>query len=197
MRAAIVICLLTCAFAQETGAPFRDLEADRIEDTYALYGQVLRAPIWDHKDDGGKLFIANHTGQTYNIDSSRNCIKAPGAFEQRLNQALDDFARNKQNSYKIENRLPLERPYQLITKAQEEQLGMKFFRGEKPADRSLGLATDIVRVSAVGFSADRSLAILVVSNYCGGLCGGEKWHILKRTEKGWVEQKWSSCIVIS
>jgi len=58
-------------------------------------------------------------------------------------------------------------------------------------------ATDLIRLSNVGFICDRSLAILVVANYCGTLCGGEKWHTFKCKGNEWVEQQLDGCFVIS
>lgn len=110
---------------------------------------------------------------------------------------MDDFRAQNGNVYRIVNRFHLNgRKVRLLNEAEEKHLESLLFGGKEP-EPPLADATDIIRLSNVGFSRDRVLAIVVVSNYCGGLCGSERWRIFKRTQDGWVEQQWNKCLIVS
>ncbi len=199
MRYLLVLFAVFAAFAQTPKTPPapEDLPANRVADTYSVYEAALANPIWDHSDNHRPYFIASATGQTYGVEGPEQCVSAPESEQQRFREAVQDYNGQKGKVFRVEDRFTLDRPFRLINEDQQRQISDKLFRGTPPKDPSLKDATDIITVGNVAFSKDRSLAMVVISNYCGGLCGGEKWRIFKRGAKGWVEKNWGRCSIIS
>jgi hypothetical protein len=199
MRAAIFGALLAAlaSVGQNTqskpGVP-QELPPERIADTYSVYEAALHNPLADHTGEPQTYFIADRTGQTYGIADPDQCIVAPEADRQALEQAVDDFRAQNGKVYRIVNRFNLNgRKVRLLNEVQEKQIQLDWFKRQEP----LLDATEIIRLSRVGFSNDRSLAIVVVSHHCGTLCGNESWRIFKRSKDKWVEQQWTKCEVVS
>ena len=75
------------------------------------------------------------------------------------------------------------------------------FRGAKSTDPRLAnlfaQTMDLVRLSQVFFDHDHTLALVLVSNYCGGLCWGEKWRVLTQHKGAWMDENWTSCMTVS
>jgi hypothetical protein len=74
------------------------------------------------------------------------------------------------------------------------------FRGTAPDPSLTKIFTqtpDLIRLSPVFFSKDHTLAMVLVSNYCGSLCGGERWHVLIRRNDAWTGENWVVCSTIS
>ena len=177
----------------------QELPPDRITDTYSVYEAALHNPlVGDHTGEPKVYFIADRTGQTYGVADPDKCIDAPEADRQTLEQAVNDFQAQSGNVYRIVNRFNLNgRKVRLLNETEEKRLENWLFSGKDRPEPSLADATDIIRLSRVGFSSDRTLAIVIVSNYCGGLCGSERWRVFKRNKDGWVEQQWNKCLILS
>jgi len=177
----------------------RELPPDRIDDTYSVYDAALRnSLIGDHTGDPPAYFIADRTGQRYGVGDPDKCMDAPEDDREAFEQAADDFRAQNGSVYRIVNRFNLNgRKVRLLNRDEEKHLQDWLFNGKNRPEPSLAEATDIIRLSRVGFSSDRSLAIVVVSNYCGGLCGSERWRIFKRSNDRWVEQRWNKCFILS
>jgi hypothetical protein len=125
-------------------------------------------------------------------------MDAPEDDREAFEQAADDFRAQKGSVYRIVNRFNLNGlKVRLLNRDEEKHLQDWFFNGKNRPEPSLAEATDIIRLSRVGFSSDRSLAIVVVSNYCGAQCGSERWRIFKRSNDRWVEQRWNKCFILS
>ena len=172
----------------------QELPPERITETYSVYEAALQNPPADNTGEPQMYFIADRTGQTYGIADPEKCIVAPEADRQALEQAVDDFRSQNGKVYRIVNRFNLNgHTVRLLNEAQEKQIQLDWFKRQEPL---LG-TTEIIRLSRVGFGNDRSLAIVVVSHHCGSLCGNESWRIFKRSKDKWVEQQWTTCVVVS
>src|SRR5439155_26124159 len=47
-----------------------------------------------------------------------------------------------------------------------------------------------IEMSAVGFNADRTYAIVYMGHSCGGLCGGGTYHFLQKKDGKWMPAEW-------
>lgn len=170
------------------------------DDTYAVYSTVLLHPIWNHVDDDSLLLIAEETGATYGGMDPAECIKAPLAYQKRLDQILASYQATKSRKVRLEPRFRITRRYKLLNHTESQQFGDFRFRGKQPPPGLAALfhqTPDLIRLSPVFFSDDHTMAIVLVSNYCGGLCGGEKWRILVKRNGAWIDEDWTACTTIS
>lgn len=52
-------------------------------------------------------------------------------------------------------------------------------------------ARGFIRLSAVGFNKDKTVAVVGIQVSCGPLCGGSGFHVLQRHGDTWIPLKWS------
>jgi hypothetical protein len=52
-----------------------------------------------------------------------------------------------------------------------------------------------IELSAVGFNATKTVAVVYMGHHCGSLCGGGGFHVLEKKNGQWVPLEWkgSSC----
>jgi peroxiredoxin len=170
------------------------------DDTYAVYSAVLAHPVWDHADNDSLLLIAEDVGATYGGMEPTECIHAPQKYQKQMDEVFADYAGRKSAKVKLQSRFAITRAFRLLTSAECDQFVQSRFRGKQPSPeltRLFAQTPDLIRLSQVFFNSNHTLAMVLVSNYCGGLCGGEKWRILAKRNNGWVDEDWSTCTTIS
>jgi hypothetical protein len=47
-----------------------------------------------------------------------------------------------------------------------------------------------IELSAIGFNADKTVAVVYMGHLCGGLCGGGQFHVLQKKDGKWEPLKW-------
>ena len=175
--------------------------AGPVDDTYAVYSTVLLHPVWDHSDASGLLLIAGTTGATYGGMDPEECIAAPGPYKERLKQAIAYYKARQSVKVQLRPDFRIPRPYRLLSEKESEEFVNLRFRGSAPTDARLAplfkQTVDLIHLSQVFFDHDHTLAMVLVSNYCGGLCGGEKWRVLTKRNGIWVDENWAGCMTIS
>lgn len=152
------------------------------DDEYAVYSTVLPHPIWNRPDDDRLLLIAESTGKTYYGMDPGECIHASPPYEKQLAEVLADYHARQGTEQHLEPRFRIKRPYKLLTDDEAQQFVKARAEHEAPRDPALAKlfveTPDLIRISQVFFDKKRTVALVLVSNYCGGLCGGEIWHAL-------------------
>lgn len=172
----------------------------KTDDTYEVYSAVLMHPVWDHADDDSLLLIAEETGVTYGGMDPTKCITAPAEYKTKLDQIFAAYRVRKSSNARLEPRFRINRPYKLLNAQECSQFADSRFREKQPSPELAELfkkTPDLIRVSPVFFSEDHTVAMVLVSNYCGGLCGGEKWRVLVKRNGAWLDRDWVSCWTVS
>ncbi|HEY7306327.1 MAG TPA: hypothetical protein VH601_19540 [Bryobacteraceae bacterium] len=146
------------------------------------------------------LLIAEDTGATYGDMEPADCIEPPPEYRKQMDQILASYALRKSHQARLQPRFHITRPYKLLSEAEARQFTDFRFRGKQPDSRLSELfrqTPDLIRLSQVFFSKDHTVAMVLVSNYCGGLCGGEKWRMLVKRNGVWIDKEWARCTIIS
>lgn len=180
LRTAAVLLLLPALVAAQDST--QDLPAERAADTYAVYRAALggrEVTYWIADRTMTESIVLKRVLDTH---TSKPCVTPPQAESRAFREAVDDLRLQSQVAYRLEDR----------------------FRFRKAKVRIVG-ADEIERnrlhpyyLSSVGFSKDRSLALVIVHNFIqlavagGGWGGFEASSVLKRTSGGWEEQKWKN-----
>jgi hypothetical protein len=102
-------------------------------------------------------------------------------------EAVRDFRDQNTEPQAVSEGQVLGKPYVVVAKARLEQLlatpdetfGWKGFERRYPNSGGY------IQVSAVGFSRDRTKAVVYVGHHCGGLCGGGRMFFLERDNGAW------------
>jgi hypothetical protein len=168
---------------------------------YDIYSGVLAHPTFSHPGENRIYLIADTTGLTYSVQDPRTCIQVPAAYQRQFQEVLADYDRRKNERNRLTRAFHLEKPYELLSEEDAREFVRERFYGNRSGETGrarFAQAIDLVRLSNVYFSRDRTLALTAMSSYCGGLCGLQAWRIFEKTGQGkWIERKWTTCLTIS
>jgi hypothetical protein len=184
------------------------IPGDHRAEIYALYSAVMAPPKLSHADAAKKYLIENSTG--FKPDPSpAGCVSPPPAYRSSFEEILAAFAAHRSDSFRLERRFTLSKPYEILDPAEvkqfEEMTMNRSLRGgsRDDVDKFRG-GTDIIRLGNVYFNRDRTLAMVRTGAWCGGLCGLWVWRILENNDKGgWQElsrtklENWRMCLTVA
>lgn len=191
------VCLAALAVLAIPQSPTSSSATVADPDAYAVYSTHIRRAYAHCKQT---LLIQETTGATYGVDEPGKCIHAPVAEQQRMQEVLADYAAHKNEDWKLEPRFTIEQPYHLLTKAETDEFTDFQMQRKKPSRAHAKLfrqTDDLIRLGRVFFNRDRTLAIALMSHWCGGLCGEEYWGVYEKREGVWVPLDWNQCSVMS
>jgi len=152
-----------------------------ISDVYAVYSVLLQDTESGLARSNDTYLIDEITGTFYPELDPRVCQ----GFEQRHKQAvaevMADYAARKSDRARIEARFDAGKPYKLVPREEAQKLFEGLSEHVKPAPGSI----HIIRLSNVYFSKDHSLAMVLLSQHCGRLCGQKTIYFFER-KKAWT-----------
>jgi hypothetical protein len=187
LSSATMLLILTLASAaqEQKQKELIPVPEDRATDTYDVYDAAVPSPIWGQGDSGTKYYIIDKAVKPNSGWHPEECIQPPNELRAKVSEMLDDL-KMQADSYKLEPRFKLAKPYQLISSDPAQRR-----EGEIPPH------SKVIALGIVSFSKDRSLASVVVWSSCGQLCGESKWEVFMRGKNGWEEKPWSRCGAIA
>jgi hypothetical protein len=160
---------------------------------YEVYSAVLashRFPV----EAKPKLFVIRRETVT-NFGTFRNtepergtCLRPDAESNPVVGAAIDDFVRVNKRKWRLGEKFKLDTPYKLI-----EPNEVLSLTGQADWDefyRRYPGANGFVDFSAVGFNPEKTVAVLSVGRWCGGLCGEGEHLILQRKDGKWVPLEW-------
>jgi hypothetical protein len=121
------------------------------------------------------------------------CLRPEPESERIIGSAISEHVKLNEKPWLLRPRFVIKQPYKLIGPGEPENGNWKKFYKRYPNSGG------IFALSAVGFNADKTVAIVYMGHHCGGLCGGGGYHILQKRSGKWEPLKWkgSSCSWIS
>jgi hypothetical protein len=161
-------------------------------DAHAVYSTIIPNtwPITVART--GKLVIETQTRDYPSFgDGNDVCLKPDPSEESILGPVLKSYKEANKQTWLLQRKFDLAIEYELVPRETiaaifkgKDVEGWKDFYDRYP--NSGGTS----HMSAVGFNADKTLALVYVGHSCGGLCGGGSYHLLKKTGDKWVETPW-------
>jgi hypothetical protein len=173
------------------------------DDSYAIYSMLV-ADEFDPDQNVSEYkqwLISEQTiqwpapGDESKLD---NCFRIPEADRKQYASMIADYKRQNAEPKKLVTKFTLAKMYSLLSENGREA----YLAATEPAEGRhrvrkmqswLEGAPGLISFSAIGYSADRSLALVYVEHECGTDCGGGSPHVLKRVNKAWQEQKVVVC----
>jgi hypothetical protein len=151
-------------------------------DAYAIYAVLLTA----HMEN----FFVIESEMQYLPSVKESGIKGGPEFTKVWGAVLADYVDKFHQKWTLTHDLPLDVPYELVTKAEIGTLfkstvtsGWQNFTGRYPGARGY------YSFSAVGFNEEKTHAIVQMNNLCGSLCGYGSPHFLEKVDGKWREIK--------
>jgi hypothetical protein len=188
--ALVLVCSTLCAQT-------KPLPKDRSEDSYAVYTAVMAKPQLSHPNDNRKYLI--HDATSLGEDKPGACIRVPADYTAKLEEILAEFSQYKAESFQLERKFEVDRPYELLTEAEAKQFSddrMRSHLGETEPEKFRG-AVDLLSFGNVYFDRSRTMAVVRTGAWCGGLCGLWVWRVLVREDGRWQDKPWSTCVTMA
>jgi len=104
--------------------------------------------------------------------------------------ALDDYYKVNRKTWLVQRKFTLPNPYKLVTREQLETTFPRNFRGGNLGELWLALP-------AVGFNADKTIAVVNMDHSCTAdcCCADGKSFVLRKQNGKWKVLTWSGCWV--
>jgi hypothetical protein len=180
------------------------IPADQSAEIYALYSALVDHPKLSHSDTATKYLIDNSTG--FKPDTSPGgCVTPTPAYRSSFEEILAAFAAHKSDSFRLERRFTLSKPYEILDPVEVKQfMNRRMLGGSiEDLDKFRG-GTDIIQLGNVYFNRNRTLAMVRTGAWCGGLCGLWVWRILAKDDNGGLRELsqaelkgWRMCIAVA
>jgi hypothetical protein len=165
--------------------PYEDAEA------YEVYSTILPTE-WPWQVAKAKSLVIRSETKGYKM-----CLSPDEESEKIIGQAISQYVKLNEKTWLLKRGLNVEKPYELVP---YEELSSALKQGwwenfYKQYPNSGGW----IELSAVGFNADKTVAVVYMGHHCGGLCGGGGFHVLQKKDGKWAPLTWkgSSCSWVS
>jgi len=156
-------------------------------DAYEVYSAILPSE-WPVRVAHAKMLVIRSETSGYGM-----CLHPEKDSEDMIGSAIAEYVELNKKPLVLQRNLSLAIPYDLITfkdlKSAINQGGWDGFYKKYPDSGGW------IELSAVGFNAEKTVAVVYMGHSCGGLCGGGQFHVLQKKEGKWVPLNWkgSSC----
>lgn len=161
-------------------------EPDRNKDVQAIYSWVI-----DHATGQEKVLIAPEIHHDY---PPEGCLKVPSDHAADFREIRADFDRRKNTTREFPRSLSTSKPYVILDPTVAEEVILKSaVLSESPIirERYPG-AEHLLMFSDVYFNQKRTVALVHVNWWCGGLCGRPTWRAFEKGKDGvWQIAPWA------
>jgi hypothetical protein len=161
--------------------PYEDQEA------YEVYSAILPSE-WPLRVAHAKTLIIQSETKGYEM-----CLRPEEEWQEKVGPAISDYVRSNAKPLLLQRRFNVEVTYQLIIATELSSAiktaGWEGFYQRYPDSGGW------MELSAVGFNANKTVAVVYMGHHCGMLCGGGGFHVLEKKDGQWVALEWkgSSC----
>jgi len=177
----VVILVLFCpliAWAQATP------ETYRVPEAYEIYATLLPEQ-WPVTEAHTKKLIIR--AETASMDM---CLKPEGESIAIVGPAIANFLEVNKKTWLLAKTIPMDLSYEFLFQKEHDAIFANGPAGWKSFYERYPNSGGYNEVSAVGFNADKTVAVVYVAHSCGGLCGGGSFHVLQKKEGKWQELNW-------
>lgn len=116
------------------------------------------------------------------VRATRERQELADAFSPHVGQALRDLYARSEAPRRLPDTFEAMDPPRLSADSVHAMLA----RIRRDHARRLPDSATVIQLSAVGFSRDRSVAVVRMVETCGSLCGGMKLYAVRKHPAGWV-----------
>jgi hypothetical protein len=181
--------LLSLALLLSQSAVSNRAQAPAYEDpdAYEVYSAILPSE-WPLKAAHAKRLIIQTETKHFEM-----CLQPEKEWQEKVGPAISDYVRANAKPSLLQPKIEVEVPYQLIV---AEELKSAIQKGDwEGFYQSYPDSGGWLELSAVGFNAEKTVAVVYMGHHCGSLCGGGGFHVLEKKDGKWIALDWrgSSC----
>jgi hypothetical protein len=147
-------------------------------DAYEIYALLL-------KSTNKTSFVIESETSTFAGEKDAG-VSGEANFRKLWGAALDNFVAQNQTTKTLTQHIPIEVPYELVSKERLEQV-LKSPGQWKAFYEQFPSSDGYVWFSAVGFDPPKKRAIATMNHACGILCAGGRAHFFEKHDGSWHE----------
>jgi len=194
--ALLLIGLSVIVAGQKTSTMIDDAES------YAIYNAIFSAEKPEKNEKPRKLIIDDQTTDypSYGDEDRSACLKPSPGEEKTLAPLIENYRKVNEKPSLLQRKFQVPFEYELVDHGTIEG----FFNEKGPGGwpdfyKRFPKSRGYVYMSAVGYNADKTLALVYVGHSCGGLCGGGGYYFMKKVDNKWTEVNWpgTTCTWVS
>ncbi len=185
----VILLLVTTSLLYQSAPVTTDKLPTPYEDAdaYEVYSAILPSE-WPSQVAHAKTLIVLGTTKKYEM-----CLHAEKESEEIVGPAISAYVKLNEKPWLLQQKLSIETPYKIIA---SDEFKSVFKQGDwENFYRQYPDSGGWIELSAVGFNADKTVAVVYMGHSCGGLCGGGSFHVLQKKDGEWVSLDWkgTSC----
>ena len=189
----IVSLLISPLLLFQNGAANKDAPPKSYGDAeaYEVYSAILPTE-WPWRVANAKSLVIRSETIGFKM-----CLQPDAESEEIIGLAISEYVKLNEKTWLLQERLNIEKPYKFIT---SDGLKIVFEQGDwENFGKQYPGSGGWIELSAVGFNADKTVAVVYMGHHCGTLCGGGGFHVLQKKDGKWEPLKWkgTSCVWMS
>jgi hypothetical protein len=187
--------------------------ADRVDDSYSIYSQLLVSGPIEWRDAKRKQWLLEDVTTATPLSTAcrpssglgpdmtpYNAVIAPEDRKSEWLEVLADYDAHCHDVFLLQSdKFRVDLPIHLLNAAQKKQFQEASMTrngaGDMPED--FKNAAGLHCFSAVFFNQHHTLALLEQGMWCGGLCGNWTWVVLEKKEGRWNVLPWVNTFTVS
>ncbi|HTP68100.1 MAG TPA: hypothetical protein VMJ35_04290 [Dongiaceae bacterium] len=201
MRPVSVCIALLAAIVIGGGPPQKPVEAKSGEapvevyadaDAYKVYAAALAIDSWYWEGSNEILIVREIPPREWAPAGAEQILQGRTASVPEMEQILQSFREANKEPRLLNSEVDLHRAHRLVRSTDVEAALAKGAEG-KNSDSWQGFRAEFpntagyVRLSAVGFNATKTMALVYVEHHCGTGCGAANYYILQKLGDVWVK----------
>ncbi|MFT3745908.1 MAG: hypothetical protein QM785_16665 [Pyrinomonadaceae bacterium] len=163
-------------------------------EAYQVYAALLPAEWTVKEAKAKKLVIVGETSdfRSFAREKKESICLVPAEGEESIYApVLKNYVDVNKTKWTLQRKFPDGISYELVPSLDIDAIfKTKGIEGWKDFYAKYPDSGGSITLSAVGFNADKTFAIAYVGHSCGGLCGGGRYHVLKKADGKWTEISW-------
>jgi hypothetical protein len=179
-----MLILITLSLQATPANPNDRQEAYETAEAYEVYSAILPS--------GGPWRIANAKRLVIRRETASYtmCLRPEKQDEQIIGPAITDYVKQNQKTWLLQPDFRLERPYEIITSDELRSIFEGGIEGWEKFYEKYPESGGYILLSAVGFNADKTIAVVYMRHSCGGLCGEGQFYVLNKQDGKWMHLSW-------
>ena len=179
----IVSLLISSLLLFQNGAANKDAAPKSYEDAeaYEVYSAILPTE-WPWQAPNAKSLVIRSETKGYKM-----CRRPEAESEKIIGQAISEYVKLNKDTRLLKRGLNIEKPYELIPfdelRSALKQGGWENFYKQYPNSGGW------IELSAVGFNADKTVAVVYMGHHSWSLSGGGRFHVLQKKDGKWTPLK--------
>jgi hypothetical protein len=188
---AAVMVLLPAGRSYQSKTAISQTTSFEDKEVYEVYAAALPLDRWYWEDSKVILILSQIPPREWPMGSPRGALSGDAKFIEAFEPIFASFDAANKTAATLNSDFQLSKPARLVT---QEELKTAFKSSSRSAvgDGWQGFrdhfpdSAGYLILSGVGFSADRTVALVYIEHRCGGLCGAARYYILQKRSDRWV-----------